>query len=163
MNQKKTIRKPTIPRPPRAVREFTAGGLVFRRRPGESVDILLIQDRAGRWTIPKGHVEPNESLEETAIREIHEETGLRYLKIRDKLDKTYFFYRKEGKLIFMTLYVFLIEATESTNQLVPENNEGIADVKWFDEQKALKLIEYRNIEKLFYVGLSRLKLREDNE
>src|SRR6266536_3283358 len=101
MNLKKTIRRPTNQRPPRAVREFTAGGIIFRHRPEGGIDILLIQDYVGRWTIPKGHVELGESLEQTAHREIREETGLRDLQIRDKLDKTHFFYRKAGKLIFM--------------------------------------------------------------
>ncbi len=157
MNLKKTIRRPTNQRPPRAVREFTAGGIIFRHRPEGGIDILLIQDYVGRWTIPKGHVELGESLEQTAHREIREETGLRDLQIRDKLDKTHFFYRKAGKLIFMTLHVFLVEATGETDQLVPENNEGIADVRWFDLDQALELIEYKNIEKLFRLGLTKLQ------
>ena len=47
----------------------------------------MIQDRAGRWTIPKGHVEPGESIEQTALREGCEETGLNNLRLgrRQKL------------------------------------------------------------------------------
>src|SRR5688500_11276582 len=106
MNQKKTKRKAkSSQKPPRAIREFTAGGVVFRRVDGK-IEILMIQDRVGRWTIPKGHVEEGEKLEETAIREVGEETGLLDVKIHELLDKIHFFYRKEGKLIFMTTYVF---------------------------------------------------------
>ena len=156
MNPKKIKRKPKKnTKPPRAVREFTAGGVVFRRE-GEKIEILMIQDRVGRWTIPKGHVEEGERLEQTAIREVGEETGLTTVKIREKLDKIHFFYRKEGKLIFMTTYVFLMEAYGDTNKLVPENSEGIADVKWFDHEEALKLIEYRDTEKLFRIALEKL-------
>ena len=77
MNQKKTHR-PHRPKKPKAIREYTAGGVVYR--PGEdgTVDILMIQDRAGRWTIPKGHVEEGERLEQTAVREVGEETGWQY-------------------------------------------------------------------------------------
>lgn len=142
----------------KAVREFTAGGMVYRRTGIDQVDILMIQDRLGRWTIPKGHVEEGESLEQTAEREIGEETGLTKLAIKDKLDKIHFFYRKEGKLIYMTTHVFLIEALGDTDALVPEDSEGIADVKWFTKDEALSLIEYKDTERLFNLGLEKLKL-----
>lgn len=161
MNPKKNRRpnrsaKPKNPRHARAVREYTAGGVVFRRA-GERIEILMIQDRLGRWTIPKGHVEEGESLEQTAVREVAEETGLSDLRLGEKLDKLHFFYRKEGKLIFMTTYVFLMEALGDTDKVVPENSEGIVDAKWFDSVKALGLIEYRDTERLFRLGLSKIQ------
>lgn len=157
-NQKKKRKQPKSKRAPRtkAVREFTAGGMVFRRVGGDDIDILMIQDRLGRWTIPKGHVEEGESLEQTAEREIGEETGLTKLSIKDKLDKIHFFYRKEGKLIYMTTHVFLIEALGDTEALVPEDSEGIVDAKWFGREEALKLIEYKDTERLFKMGLDKL-------
>jgi len=139
----------------RAVREYTAGGVVFRRN-GETVDILMIQDLMGRWTIPKGHVETGESLEQTAIREVAEETGLTEFVMGEKLDKLHFFYRKEGKLIFMTTYVFLMEAVGNTDAVIPEDSEGIVDAKWFGEAEALTLIEYRDTERLFRVALDKI-------
>jgi len=162
MNQKKPHRrpgknKPKSPKHIRAVREYTAGGVVFRRAEGDRIEILMIQDRLGRWTIPKGHVEEGESLEQTAVREVAEETGLTHLRLGEKLDKLHFFYRKEGKLIFMTTYVFLMEALGDTDAIIPENSEGIVDAKWFDQDKALGLIEYRDTERLFRLGLAKLK------
>jgi 8-oxo-dGTP pyrophosphatase MutT (NUDIX family) len=139
----------------RAVREYTAGGVVFRRDE-ETVDILMIQDLMGRWTIPKGHVETGESLEQTAIREVAEETGLTEFVMGEKLDKLHFFYRKEGKLIFMTTYVFLMEAIGDTDAVIPEDSEGIVDAKWFPEEEALTLIEYRDTERLFRVALEKI-------
>jgi 8-oxo-dGTP pyrophosphatase MutT (NUDIX family) len=116
----------------------------------------MIQDRQGRWSIPKGHVEPGESIEQTAVREVAEETGLNHLKLGDKLDKLHFFYRREGKLIFMTTHVFLMEALGDTDNIVAENSEGIVDARWFDASKALGLIEYRDTERLFRMALGRL-------
>lgn len=116
----------------------------------------MIQDRLGRWTIPKGHVEPGEKIEQTAVREVGEETGLTNLKLGDKLDKLHFFYRRDGKLIFMTTHVFLIEALGDTDVLVPGDSEGIIDTKWFPADEALKLIEYRDTERLFRIGLSKI-------
>lgn len=161
MNQKKTNPnrpKTPSPKPAKAVKEYTAGGMVYRFRRGQ-LQILMIQDRVGRWTIPKGHVEPGESLPQTAIREVREETGLRRVKIRDKLDRIHFFYRKEGKLILMTTYVFLMEAVGRSDRLIPENSEGIADVKWFSKDDALRLIEYKDTERLFRMGLEKLNHR----
>ena len=139
----------------RAVREYTAGGVVFRRT-ALGADILMIQDRLGRWTIPKGHVETGESLEQTATREVAEETGLSEFNMGEKLDKLHFFYRKEGKLIFMTTYVFLMEAIGDTDAVVPEDSEGIVDAKWFPQEEALGLIEYRDTERLFRVALDKI-------
>jgi 8-oxo-dGTP pyrophosphatase MutT (NUDIX family) len=167
MNQKKPTRRPKptnktpqpakgAPRTGKATREFTAGGMVWRKV-GGVYQILMIQDRMGRWTIPKGHVEEGESLEETALREIGEETGLRELKLGERLDKIHFFYRREGKLIFMTTYVFLIEATGDSDGVVPEDSEGIADVKWFPAEEAIRLVEYRDTERLFRIGLALLR------
>jgi 8-oxo-dGTP pyrophosphatase MutT (NUDIX family) len=161
MNQKKNRRpnrtnKPKEPKRIRAVREYTAGGVVFRQRDGRA-QILMIQDRLGRWTIPKGHVEEGESLEQTALREVAEETGLTHLRLGEKLDKLHFFYRKEGKLIFMTTYVFLMEALGDTDTIIPGDSDGIVDSKWFDYEEALSLIEYRDTERLFRLGFSKLQ------
>ena len=161
MNQKKNRRpnrtgKPKHSKASKAVREYTAGGVVFRRV-GEDVEILMIQDRLGRWTIPKGHVEEGESLEQTALREVAEETGLTQFRLGEKLDKLHFFYRKEGKLIFMTTHVFLMEALGDTDAVIPEDSEGIVDAKWFGSEQALGLIEYRDTERLFRLGLDKLQ------
>ena len=64
---------------------------------------------------------------------------------------------KEGKLIFMTTHVYLIEALGNTDAIRPENSEGIVDVKWFPRNEALELIEYKDTEKLFRIGLSKIK------
>jgi 8-oxo-dGTP pyrophosphatase MutT (NUDIX family) len=160
MNQKKNRRtnKPAKPKANRtkAVREFTAGGVVYRHG-SAGVEILMIQDRLGRWTIPKGHVEEGERLEQTALREVEEETGLTEFRLGEKLDKLHFFYRKEGKLIFMTTHVYLMEALGDTDAVVAEDSEGIVDAKWFPAEEALSLIEYRDTERLFRLGLSKIK------
>ena len=157
MSQKKTTetKQPSKPVSNRAVREFTAGGVVWRKRQSE-LEILMIQDHKGRWTIPKGHVEKGESLEQTAQREIGEETGITNVKLGEKLDNIYFFYRKQGKLIFMTTCVFLVEAIGDSDELKSGDSEGIIDVKWFKDSEALKLIEYKDTEKLFRMGLEKL-------
>jgi 8-oxo-dGTP pyrophosphatase MutT (NUDIX family) len=158
-DKKKTQRQPKKNRrdqKSKAVKEYTAGGVVFRVNNGQ-LEFLLLQDVKGRWSIPKGHVESGETLEQTAVREIGEETGLFGIKIIDKLDKIHFFYRMEGKLIFMTTFVFLMEATDPDEVLQPEKSEGIVDVSWFDEQAAFRAIEYKATKVLLEEGAKRVK------
>ena len=59
------------------VREPTAGGIVFRRNKKGELEFLLYQDARERWTIPKGHIEPGETAQAAAVREVGEEAGLK--------------------------------------------------------------------------------------
>ena len=85
-------------RPP-LVREFSAGGLVYRRRGDECLVVLASRRHPLSgvllWSIPKGHIEPGESSEIAAAREVREETGLD-AEIEQKLgDVTYWYARRD--------------------------------------------------------------------
>lgn len=70
--------KSAPPARPRGAGSAThAGGVVYRTR-GRRVEYLLVQASKdhGRWVLPKGHIEPDESERETAVREVHEESGV---------------------------------------------------------------------------------------
>ncbi len=115
----------------------------------------MIQDAKNRWTIPKGHVEEGERLEETAIREIREETGLRDLRVLDHLGKTNFRYRREDKLVLMTQHMFLIQALGDTGDIKKE--EWMKGIRWFTTASALDAIEYEDIHKLFLIALKKIR------
>lgn len=81
------------------MREFSAGGLVYRRLRGIVMVCLGARKRPDDgtlvWSMPKGHVETGESMEEAAVREVREETGL-VAAIEEKLgDVTYWYVRRE--------------------------------------------------------------------
>jgi ADP-ribose pyrophosphatase YjhB (NUDIX family) len=141
----------------RAVRELTAGGVVFRRGEKNQLEFLMIQDAKNRWTVPKGHVESGERIETTAAREVTEETGLKHIKVLDHLGKTNFRYRREDNLILMTQHMFLMEATSGSDQLKKE--EWMNGIGWFSVNDALDLIEYEDISKLFLLALKKIRDR----
>lgn len=116
-----------------------------------------MQDVKKRWSIPKGHVESGETLEQTALREIGEETGLTKLKIHDKLDKVHFFYRRESKLIFMTTFIYLIESTDPNEPLILESSEGIVGLQWFSPEQASQVMEYKDLKVLLELAENKIK------
>lgn len=139
------------------VREPTAGGVIFRRSPQkpEVVEILLIQDSKGRWTIPKGHIEDGESARQTAQREITEETGLKEMKVLDWLGKINFRYRRGSSLVLMTTEIFLVQALGDTKKIKPE--KWMTSLDWLPANEALDKIEYEDISKLILVGLKKIR------
>jgi len=138
------------------VREPTAGGIVFRfGSKSRRVEILLISDSKGRWTIPKGHIEDGETPRQAAEREIREETGLQEMKVMDWLGKINFRYRRNNSLVLMTTEIFLIEAVGSTDGLKPE--KWMTSLAWLEANEALDKIEYDDIGKLILLGLKKIK------
>ncbi len=120
------------------------GGLVFNAN-GE---VLFIK-RNGKWDLPKGGTEKNETMEETAVREVKEETGIGKLSIVKKLPKTYHIFKRNGKyrLKITTWYEM---KSDFTGDLIGQAEEGIEEVVWLNKaqiQEAMKN-SYENIKLL---------------
>lgn len=141
------------------VREPTSGGIVFRvTEDGSDIEILLIQDSKGRWTIPKGHIEPGETAKMTARREIEEETGLRKISVLAWLGKIHFKYRRADKLVLMTTQIYLVQALDSHE--APIGEKWMKDIEWFSFSKALELVEYEDIGKLMLIARKRVRAND---
>ena len=139
-----------------AKREFSAGGLVVKRERGR-LKLLLIKDGYGKWTWPKGNVKKEESSEDTALREIGEETGLKQLRIIERLGKIDYFYRAPGGLIFKTVYLFLM-ATKGEEKLQIQTSE-IQEAKWFTPGEAMKTVAYSGSKELLKKAIGKAKER----
>lgn len=138
------------------VQETTAGGVIFRHNPQtKKLEILLIQDAKDRWTIPKGHVEPNEDPKATAEREIREETGLQDLRMFNWLGKVNFRYRRGQTLVLMTMHIYLVQALGDTDKLQPE--DWLNDIQWLQSAVAIDKIAYDDIGKLILVGMKKIR------
>jgi len=76
------------------VAEISAGVIVVR----EGKVLLLHEVREDRWCFPKGHVDPGESLEDAALREVREETGLSDVRLQGEVaEVSYRFYNEPGR------------------------------------------------------------------
>ncbi|MCF4102445.1 NUDIX domain-containing protein [Gillisia sp. M10.2A] len=122
-----------------------AGGMVFN----DNEEILFIY-RNKRWDLPKGKTEKGESLEESAIREVEEETGVKDLEIRRFLRKTYHIFKRKDKFKLKVTHWYEMYSPY-TGELIPEHSEGIKKVKWKNFAKSQKALtkSYANIKLLF--------------
>jgi len=106
----------------------SAGGLVYNKKR----QVLLIFKR-GMWDLPKGRLEGGDSRTDTALREIHEESGLelKKLSVKGKLVPTWHTTAYKKKNYLKKTYWYLVEYDgDDSGKLSPEINEGIIDCRW---------------------------------
>jgi 8-oxo-dGTP pyrophosphatase MutT (NUDIX family) len=117
------------------------GGLVLNK----FGKVLLIY-RRGVWDLPKGKQDPGETLAETAVREVMEETGLPDVEIVEKLGNGYHCYLMSKQRTLKRTRWYLMK-TASPNKLVLQKAEGIQDAAWFDPKEipTLNIPMYNNI------------------
>jgi 8-oxo-dGTP pyrophosphatase MutT (NUDIX family) len=111
-----------------------AGGRV-RNADNETLFIF----RRGKWDLPKGKIEDEEEVEDAAIREVEEECGVRGLKIIRELPSTYHIYTQDKEEILKRTYWFEMYS-EDKRELVPQEEEGITEVKWMNEKEVKKAL-----------------------
>lgn len=137
------------------VKEVSAGGVVYRKRDGQ-LEIQLIEDRFGKMTIAKGKQEPGETIEQTALREIDEETGIVGELIDPIMVGGYEYEHETLGKVEKTVYYYLVEAREG--ELVAQVEE-IAGVGWYSPERAWELQQsrgYDNNNELVRVALGKL-------
>jgi len=121
--------------------EHSAGGVVVRRRDG-AVDVALAARRTRKgdlaWGLPKGLVEKGEAPEETAVREVQEETGL-VAEIVEPLGDISYWYVWDEERIRKNVTFFLMEAVGGD---VSVHDHEMEDVRWFPLQEAGRRASY---------------------
>ncbi|GIP39592.1 DNA mismatch repair protein MutT [Paenibacillus sp. J31TS4] len=114
------------------VKELSAGGVVYRRK-GGALEIQMIQDRFGKITLPKGKLEEGETVEQAALREIEEETGIRGT-IRYPLEVVGYRYTHPDRgEVDKEVHYFLVEALDGELQAQIEEIRG---VEWLSPDEA---------------------------
>ena len=120
----------------------SAGGVVYRFQDGRLELVLCGRTELGQWSLPKGSPEPGETLEQTALREVREETGLEIELVAPLGSITYWFTSpEEGARFRKTVHFFLMRPLGgSLDKHDPEFDEA----RWYPLEQALEVMSYRN-------------------
>ena len=126
------------------IHRISSGGVVFRPAgAGHEVALIRVARADGdAWALPKGWVEKGEDLEQTAVREVREETGLDAKVLRKLGEVTYEFYSKTDRSrISKTVHLFLMEYVGGTTSA---HDDEVEEVRWFPLDDALRTLTYKN-------------------
>ena len=121
--------------------EKSCGAIVFRKH-HDDYEFLLIQHLSGHWGSPKGHVEEGETEQQTAVREVYEETGLQITLLQDFRETIEY---SPAANIWKTVVYFLAEAmSEEVKYILPE----VLAHKWLSFQEANAQLRFDNQKEL---------------
>ena len=148
-------------RPGPIIRQVSSGGVIFRKNDA-SVEIALVAVKDGKvWCLPKGIIDKGEEPDETAIREVSEETGLKGRVIEKLGEINYWYYLKEEEAkCRKTVHFYLLEYEGGD---ISKHDWEVDKAAWFQIDDALKIASHKNerdiIEKAREVLSSRFSVR----
>ncbi|WP_223378575.1 NUDIX hydrolase [Schnuerera sp. xch1] len=127
--------------------EVSAGGVVIF---GNA--ILLLKKFNGDWVLPKGRIEKDEDIRDTAIREVFEESGVKAEIIR-YIGMVHFTYKniKGNETVYKTVHWYLMET--NSMESVPQKREGFVEARFVHKDKVIKLVKYRDERKIIKKAL----------
>ncbi len=114
----------------------SAGAILFRDTRGRR-EYLLLKSRPGDWEFPKGGIEGDEELQQTAIREVKEEAGISNFRLIDGFRRDYdYVFEAGGNTIHKTVHLFIAHSEEASAELSQEHR----DHQWRDYDQAINTI-----------------------
>ena len=126
-------------------REFSAGGVLVKRIRGRAV-VAAIRPGGkpeGVWALPKGNLDPGERPEQTAVREVFEETGVRGHVVEKLGDVKYTYTRRDGVRVFKIVSFYLLRAGRGRIGDIEERMRvEVAEARWLPLDDAPRLLAY---------------------
>jgi 8-oxo-dGTP pyrophosphatase MutT (NUDIX family) len=115
------------------VEETSAGGFVLAADGSPRIAVIGRRNRGGRidWCVPKGHLEGDETIEQAAIREIAEETGLE-AEIIESLGSIHYEFSTPTAIISKTVHHFLMKQTGGTLTIENDPDQEAVDIRWIN-------------------------------
>jgi 8-oxo-dGTP pyrophosphatase MutT (NUDIX family) len=132
------------------VEETSAGGLVVQVNGGTAeVALIARHNRAGRleWCLPKGHPERGETLQETAVREVAEETGIQGRPLA-ALGSVDYWFSAEGRRVHKVVHHFLLEAVGGTISIEGDPDHEAVDAEWVPLDELEQRLTFANERRL---------------
>jgi 8-oxo-dGTP pyrophosphatase MutT (NUDIX family) len=128
--------------------ETSFGGVALRGR-----DVLVITPAGKRATaLPKGGADDGESGEETAAREVREETGVT-VTVREPIGDVQYWYRRGGRRVFKTVHFYLCDYVSGSTD---DHDHEVDDARWIPLEEARTVLSYPAERKLIERALSKL-------
>ena len=126
-------------------RAVSAGGVVWRRTPGTGVEVVVCGlTRENRWSLPKGTPDSGETIEQTALREVREETGLE-VKSGPKVGTIRYWFTANGVRFHKMVHHWLMEPIGGD---VSNHDHEFDDVRWLPIGQAHRLLTYADERKI---------------
>jgi 8-oxo-dGTP pyrophosphatase MutT (NUDIX family) len=132
-------------------RELSAGGVVVR----DGEVIVIVPTRRGAQGqrvlgLPKGHVDPGETSEQAATREVREEAGVD-ADLVEKLGDVRYFYQRDGQRIFKMVRFYLFDYRSGT---LEDHDDEVEEARWMPLQEAARALSYRGEREMVQRALS---------
>jgi 8-oxo-dGTP pyrophosphatase MutT (NUDIX family) len=138
-------------------RVVSAGGVVYRRGAHGPEIVLCGRSQEGLWALPKGTPEAGESLEQAALREVHEETGLD-VEIEGRVGSIrYEFTGADGTVYDKRVDHYLMRPVGGSTA---QHDGEFDDVRWFPAEEALRFMTYPNERDVVRKALALIEERE---
>ena len=119
----------------------SGGGVVWRRQPSGVVEVVLCGRRSDRvWSLPKGTPDEGETIEQTAAREVREETGLE-VQLGQSLGSIRYWFTAGGVRYHKQVHHWLMEPTGGD---VANHDHEFDDVEWVPIDQARSMLTYRD-------------------
>jgi 8-oxo-dGTP pyrophosphatase MutT (NUDIX family) len=126
-------------------REFSAGGVLVKAIRGRPM-LAAIRPRGkpeGLWALPKGKIDPGERPEETAVREVQEETGVEGRLVEKLGDVKYTYTRRGGERVFKIVSFYLLRAGRGRIGQIGEAMQiEVEEARWLPLDEAPRLLAY---------------------
>lgn len=117
---------------------FSAGGVVYKVEAGKIHVVLCGRDQPVLWGLPKGTPNEGETPEETALREVREETGLE-VKAERELGEIEYWFNKPGTRVHKRVRFYLMAPTGGRTE---DHDPEFDRVVWYPCEQALKIMTY---------------------
>jgi len=137
-------------------KEFSAGGLVFKKK-GRSLSWLLIKPKGSQdWRLPKGHINKGENSVAAAKREVTEEAGIE-TQVIERVGEIKFFFTEKKQKVFKTVTFYLMQYLKKNGQI---DSKEVEKTTWLSTISARKKLAFKKEKDLLDQALKIFKGKE---